>query len=81
MRLLLIIIHVALASGMMIGASCGLFLEGVASDGGALCASIGFGLGVVFVAITKKFLEEYKNVSLGNLHGADARQAILSLDS
>jgi zinc transporter, ZIP family len=75
---------IAIAAGMMIAASIVLFLEGCAindheASGFSSQARTCFGalVGVVFLMGTKSFLEEYEDLKLGVLGGADARKALL----
>jgi ZIP family zinc transporter len=71
----------ALASGMMIAASAGLVLEALDSETDyihpAVRTAAGFALGVVFIYISKGVLDNYEDLSIGNLTGSDARKALL----
>lgn len=66
----------AIASGLMLGASFGLILEGTAI--GTAPTIAGGILGVVFILAGQRFLSG-REVELGNLRGAGARQMLLIL--
>jgi zinc transporter, ZIP family len=69
---------------MMIAASIVLLMEGCAVDDHDASrfssqTRTGFGVvvGIVFLMVTKRFLDEYEDLKLGILGGADARKALL----
>jgi len=64
----------AIASGLMLGASFGLIIEGTAY--GAVQTLAGAGVGVVFILAAGRFLEGH-HVHLGEVRGAGARQIFL----
>ncbi len=66
----------SLASGLMLGASFGLIAEG--SDYGVWQTIAGSGLGLAFV-LAGHFLLTGREVELGNLSGAKARQVLMIL--
>lgn len=76
---------VAVAAGMMLAASYSLFVEGCTNidpnDTSILSNEIRTGLGALlglgFILLTKKFLDEYEDLKVGVLGGADARKALL----
>ena len=39
--------------------------------------AIGFGFGILFILLTKKLLERYENLELGDIAGANAQKVIL----
>ncbi len=70
----------ALAAGLMTAASGLLIWEGATSIGSSsplLLTLIGLASGIGFVWATRKVLDRYDNLHLGQLSGADAAQAIL----
>jgi zinc transporter ZupT len=66
----------AIASGLMIGASFGLVLEG--TTWGAIQTVAGGLLGVVFILFTQRILGEHE-IEFGGMKGASARQMLLML--
>jgi zinc transporter ZupT len=67
----------ALASGLMLGASYGLLLEG--SVYGPLATLIGAALGIVFIFVSERWLARRETPSFGKLKGKGARQVLLVL--
>jgi zinc transporter ZupT len=75
----------AVAAGMMIAASYSLFSEGCTySDpqdtstlGAGMRTAMGAMLGLVFILVTKRFLDRYEDLKVGGLGGTDARKALL----
>lgn len=77
----------AIAAGMMIAASYSLFVEGCVyadpNDSSTIPASLrtaaGALLGLLFILVTKKFLDQYEDLKMGGLSGTatDARKALL----
>jgi len=75
----------AIAAGMMTAASYSLFFEGCTysepSDTSELSpiirTSIGGALGLLFILITKSFLDTHEDLKVGSLVGADARKVFL----
>lgn len=75
----------AVAAGMMIAASYSLFVEGCTyadpHDNSEISTELrtaaGAVLGLVFILVTKRFLDEYEDLKVGGLGGADARKALL----
>mmetsp|Transcript_20888 Transcript_20888/g.26984 ORF Transcript_20888/g.26984 Transcript_20888/m.26984 type:complete len:328 (+) Transcript_20888:281-1264(+) len=75
----------AIAAGMMIAASYSLFMEGCTYDdphdksefSTELRTAAGAVLGLMFILGTKKFLDQYEDLKVGVLGGADARKALL----
>ena len=65
----------AVASGVMLGASASLLLEGVDRSGGRTL--VGVLAGAAFVAIAYRVVGDRKELHLGTLRGADARKALL----
>jgi zinc transporter, ZIP family len=65
----------AIASGVMLGASAGLLVEGV-SRGGVRTA-YGAALGALFVLFASRSVGDGASLRLGTLRGADARKALL----
>lgn len=65
----------ALAAGFMIGASGGLFYDGVGF--GAWRTLAGVAAGVAFIAVTTWLLGQAGPHDLGRLHGVDARKALI----
>jgi zinc transporter ZupT len=66
----------AVASGLMLGASVGLLLEGSAA--GLPQTLVGGALGSAFILAGKRFLEG-REVEVGDLRGADAKEVLLIL--
>lgn len=66
----------AIAAGLMLGACFGLVAEG--TEHGSWQTIVGANLGLLFILVTERYLEG-QDVSLGDLSGADARQALLVL--
>lgn len=65
----------AAAAGLMLAASFGLVYEGI---GYSLArVAVGFLLGVAFITWSSRTLHRYRHLTLGNLHGLDARKALL----
>lgn len=64
----------AIASGLMLGASFGLLIEG--SEYGILQAVIGANLGVAFILVTQRFLA-HRNFPFGSVTGPLARRTLL----
>ncbi|KAL7580084.1 hypothetical protein ACA910_012848 [Epithemia clementina (nom. ined.)] len=75
----------AIAAGMMVAASYSLFIEGCTyadpRDQSELSTEvrtvIGAVLGLGFILLTKKFLDQYEDLKFGGLGGTDARKALL----
>jgi len=65
----------AVASGVMLGASASLLLEGLDRSGGRTAA--GALAGAVFVALAYHVVGDSQELQLGTLRGADARKALL----
>ena len=65
----------ALAAGLMLAASGMLFYEGYLES--PLRVSLGGGLGVVVIALSRHFLSERKELHVGRLRGADALKALM----
>jgi zinc transporter, ZIP family len=65
----------AVASGVMLGASASLMLEGVERSGSR--TFIGAAVGAIFVALAYRAVGENETLHLGTLRGADARKALL----
>jgi ZIP family zinc transporter len=65
----------AVASGVMLGASASLVLEGIDRSGGR--TAIGVAAGAVFVLIAYRAVGDSDALHLGTLRGADARKALL----
>jgi ZIP family zinc transporter len=63
------------ASGVMLGASASLLIEGAQRSGGR--TAIGGLAGVVFVYLAYRVVGDHPALTLGTLHGADARKALL----
>jgi len=64
----------AIASGLMLGASFGLVVEG--TQYGSWQTVVGANLGVVFILLTQHFLEDH-DVRFGEIGGLEARQMLL----
>lgn len=65
----------ATAAGLMLAASFGLVYEGIGYSLGRV--ALGVVLGVAFITWSHRVLHQYRNLTLGNLHGLDARKALL----
>lgn len=65
----------AVAAGLMLAASIGLLREGLAI--GVTRTFVGAGAGVVFMLISHRLMHTTHDVTMGVLHGADARKALL----
>lgn len=65
----------ALAAGLMVAASIGLLYEGGLHGIGL--TALGALVGLVFVAVSSRFLGGHEDLKLGLLTGADARKALL----
>lgn len=65
----------ALAAGLMAAASAGLVWEGRAF--GVTRVLLGLGLGVAFIALSQRILEDRRTPALGRLRGADALKALM----
>jgi ZIP family zinc transporter len=65
----------AVASGVMLGASASLLLEGVSRSGGR--TAVGAAAGAVFVLLAYRVVGDKHALHLGTLRGADARKALL----
>jgi zinc transporter ZupT len=65
----------AIASGVMLGASASLLVEGVDRSGGR--TAVGLAAGAAFVALAYRLAGDRSDLHLGTLRGADARKAML----
>jgi ZIP family zinc transporter len=65
----------AVAAGFMVGASVGLFREGVAAGPGRTL--LGAILGAVFIRLTSGLLSHRRHLEFGALRGADALSALM----
>ena len=65
----------AIASGVMLGASASLLLEGLDRSGGR--TAVGAVAGAVFVALAYRVVADRQELHLGTLRGADARKALM----
>jgi zinc transporter, ZIP family len=65
----------AIAAGFMVGASVGLFGEGIGTSGGK--TALGAALGVIFILVTRRVLGHRHHVEFGALRGADAVGALM----
>lgn len=65
----------AAAAGFMLGASIGLFLEGIRSGAGRTAA--GAVAGAIFIVVTRRLLRHRREVEFGVLRGADALGAVM----
>ena len=63
------------ASGVMLGASAGLLIEGAGRSGSR--TALGGLAGVVFVYLAYRLVGDHPALTLGTLRGADARKALL----
>jgi len=67
----------AVASGLMLGASSGLIIEGSAY--GAWQTMVGAGSGIAFILLGERFLAHQPEFEFGRLTGSGAKQAFLVL--
>jgi ZIP family zinc transporter len=67
----------AVAAGLMLGASAGLIVEGVAYSPAR--AFIGVSVGILFISVTHSIIQKRQDLHIGAIQGADARKAILIL--
>ncbi len=67
----------AIASGLMLGASFGLIIEGTSH--GAWQTLVGAGMGVVFILAGERFLYHHHDLGFGSFGGQSARQTLLVL--
>ncbi|CAM9811284.1 unnamed protein product [Heterosigma akashiwo] len=74
----------AIASGMMLAASCSLIYEGATNEAGenqalseGVRAALGAASGLLFIYLTKQILDKYEDLKLGGLQGVDARKVLL----
>ena len=65
----------AVASGVMLGASASLLLEGLDRSGGQ--TAVGVFAGAVFVALAYRVVGDRNELHLGTLRGADGRKALM----
>jgi zinc transporter ZupT len=65
----------AIASGVMLGASASMLIEGVRRSGGR--TAVGAVAGALFVALVYRLAARRDALTLGRLRGADARKALL----
>jgi len=65
----------AIAAGLMLGASYSLIAEGVGYS--AVRVIVGILVGVVFIAVSRHYLEGRDELRLGGLQGADALKALM----
>lgn len=65
----------AIASGVMLGASASLLLEGISRSGGR--TAVGATAGALFVLAAYRVVGDRDALHLGTLRGADARKALL----
>lgn len=68
-------VAMALAAGFMVGASAGLFWEGVRSSVGK--TAVGAAVGAVFILVTRRVLGHRRHAEFGVLRGADALGALM----
>jgi zinc transporter, ZIP family len=68
-------ISTAVAAGFMVGASAGLFWEGIGSSAGKTV--LGAALGAVFILVTSGLLGHHRHAHFGALRGADAFGAVM----
>lgn len=66
-----------LAAGVMLAASFDLVQEGQAHGGGGNWVVLGIVSGAIFIWLCKKFLEQYGEVSMLDIKGADASKVVL----
>lgn len=75
----------AVAAGMMVAASYTLIAEGATYDDPhdtstitpEFRTAIGTLLGLIFILVTKQFIDQYEDLTMAGLEGADARKALL----
>ncbi|MFQ5915414.1 MAG: ZIP family metal transporter [Nitrospinota bacterium] len=67
----------SIASGLMLGASFGLIIEG--TKHGAWQTLVGAGVGVIFILTGERFLHHHHDIGFGNFRGRGARQVLLIL--
>jgi zinc transporter ZupT len=67
----------AIASGLMLGASFGLIIEG--TNHGAWETLVGAGFGVIFILAGERFLHHHDDFAFGSFQGRSARQILLVL--
>jgi zinc transporter, ZIP family len=65
----------ALAAGFMVGASAGLFREGI--DSSTARTAVGAAFGAAFIVATRRLLGHHRRVEFGALRGADAVGALM----
>jgi len=65
----------AIAAGLMLAASFGLFFEGLEIGVGRVI--LGIALGLAFIAVSQRALDARPEMQVGALRGADARKALL----
>ena len=65
----------AVAAGFMVGASVGLFWEGIGSS--VVRTLLGVALGAVFIFVTRRQLGQHRHVHFGALRGAAALGALM----
>jgi zinc transporter ZupT len=65
----------AIASGVMLGASASLIVEGSRDSAGRTAVGVVFG--ALFVAVAQRALRRRSALEIGSLRGADARKALL----
>ncbi|MCZ6765944.1 MAG: ZIP family metal transporter, partial [bacterium] len=65
----------AIASGLMLGASFGLLLEG--SEYGTWQTLIGAGAGVLFIMLGARYLSTHSEIGFGSFRGQSARRILL----
>ena len=65
----------AIAAGLMLAASAGLFREGFAYGGSQVL--VGVALGVGFILLTGRWFKDDHGFRIGKLQGVDARKALL----
>jgi ZIP family zinc transporter len=63
------------AAGVMLGASCGLAVEGARVGVGRL--GLGLAAGVAFIILIERVLDHDQAIGMGSLRGEDARRALL----
>ncbi|MGF1453026.1 MAG: ZIP family metal transporter [Opitutales bacterium] len=67
----------ALAAGLMLAASFGLIYEGLDQPSGEWRVLAGLIAGMAFILLSKRWLDHHPGISVANLKGADARDALL----
>lgn len=65
----------AIAAGLMLGASVSLVIEG--QNAGTWSTVIGVAVGMGFIVITRRFLPDHDQLTIGGMHGLNARRALL----